>query len=86
MRHTRNTITSPRALNREVEEIRRLGYAVDDEEEEMGVRCVAVPVTDRLGRFVAALSVTGTVDQVPSERIEIIALKLKETAVALRAG
>src|SRR5215467_11219712 len=79
MRYTRNTITSPRALHAEIEEIRRLGYAVDDEEEEMGVRCVSVPITDRLGKFVAALSVTGTVGQVPTDRIESIVQLLKRT-------
>ena len=44
IRHTRNTITSPKLLQREVQRIRKLGYAVDYEEEEPGVRCVPVPV------------------------------------------
>src|SRR6266446_4016958 len=44
IRHTRNTITSPKLMHREVLRIRKSGYAVDDEEEEPGVRCVAVPV------------------------------------------
>ena len=54
IRHTRNTITSPRQLKAEVAKIRKLGYAVDDEEEELAVRCVAVPVMHADGRFAAA--------------------------------
>ena len=83
MRYTKNTITSPRELSKEIQEIQKLGYALDDEEEEMGVRCVAVPVTDRLGKFVASLSVTGTIGQVSTDRIEFIASILKETAATL---
>ena len=44
IRHTRNTITSSKALRRELIRVREAGYAVDDEEEELEVRCIAVPV------------------------------------------
>jgi len=83
IRYTKNTITSPRALSREIQEVRKLGYAFDDEEEEIGVRCVAVPVSERTGRFLAALSVTGTVAQIPSESIGFIVRNLTITASAL---
>ena len=85
-RYTKNTITSPRALSREVQEVRKLSYAFDDEEEEMGVRCVAVPVVDGAGRFLAALSVTGTVAQIPSESIGLVVRNLTITASTLWAS
>jgi DNA-binding IclR family transcriptional regulator len=80
IRHTRNTITSPRALQREVAKIRKFGYAVDDEEEELAVRCVAVPVFHPTGRFAAGLSVTGTTEQIPLSGIETLADRLKQVA------
>lgn len=83
MRYTAHTITSNRALEREIRKVRKLGYAVDDEEEELGVRCVAAPVFDEYGRFQAALSVTGTVSQIPLEEVEWIAARLKAPAARM---
>lgn len=68
---------------REVAKIRNQGYAVDDEEEELAVRCVAVPVRHPTGRFAAALSVVGTTEQIPLDVIESTAERLKQTAKAI---
>jgi len=83
IRHTGNTITSSRALRRELIRIQKSGYAVDDEEEELGVRCVAVPVFDHNGRFAAGLSVTGTTSQIPLDSVESVAERLKHTAATI---
>lgn len=83
IRHTRNTITSPKQLKAEVATIRKLGYAVDDEEEELAVRCIAVPVRHADGRFAAALSVVGTTEQLSSSALDSIADRLKITAAAI---
>lgn len=83
IRHTRNTITSPRQLMREVAKIRNQGYAIDDEEEELAVRCVAVPVRHPTGQFAAALSVVGTTEQIPLDSVESMAERLKHTAKAI---
>ncbi len=63
-RLTTNTITDPLRLREDLERIRRRGYAVDNEEREQGVRCVAAPVMDRSGSVVAAISLSG-----PSSRL-----------------
>jgi DNA-binding IclR family transcriptional regulator len=84
IRYTRNTITSPRVMRRELAKIRKLGFAIDDEEEELGVRCVAVPV-HQSGQFVAALSVTGTTNQLPFEAIDQVAHRLRKTAAMIGA-
>lgn len=55
---TANTITSPAGVGRELAAIRSRGYAIDDVENEEGVRCVAVPVRGPAGDVVAALSVS----------------------------
>jgi DNA-binding IclR family transcriptional regulator len=62
---TRNTITSAGALERELERIRRSGYAVDNEEAEIGVRCIGAGVRDDGGVLVAGLSVSA-----PAERMK----------------
>lgn len=83
IRHTRNTITSSRSLRLELARVRKAGYAVDDEEEELAVRCIAVPVFHPSGRFAAGLSVTGTTAQIPLDAIETLAQRLKRTAAEI---
>jgi IclR family acetate operon transcriptional repressor len=56
---TPRTLTSIEALTEDVAEIRRRGYATDDEEHELGVACVATPVLDATGLPLAAISVSG---------------------------
>ncbi len=68
-RHTKNSITTAAALRQELQRIRERGYAIDDEEEELQIRCVAAPVLNHVGELVAAVSVTGTVGQVTEESI-----------------
>jgi IclR family acetate operon transcriptional repressor len=60
---TRFTITSPRLLEAELKRIRRRGYAIDGQEVVLGIWCVAVPIFDRSGHPIGALSITG-----PSEK------------------
>ncbi len=60
IRFTANTITEPALLHETLQEIREQGYAVDNEEHEKGICCIAVPVRDHSGNVVAALSLSGT--------------------------
>ena len=61
---TSRTLASPEAVLAELATVRRVGWAVDDEEEETGVRCLAVPVRSD-GLVVAAMSVSGPAARVP---------------------
>jgi DNA-binding IclR family transcriptional regulator len=63
---TRNTLTSVGALEKELERIRRNGYAVDNEEAEVGVRCIGAGVRDDSGAIVAGLSVSAPTDRMKS--------------------
>ena len=63
-RFTPTTITDRRRLGRELEAIRRQGFALDNEEAFPGIRCVAAPLRGRAGRVLAALSLT-----VPAQRM-----------------
>ena len=67
---TANTITDPAVLKTHLESIRKNGYAIDDEENEEGIRCVAAPVLNGGGRVVAAMSVSGPMTRITLERIE----------------
>jgi IclR family acetate operon transcriptional repressor len=52
------TVVEADALKRQLIEIRRVGYAIDNEELELGLRCVGAPITDHSGEVVAALSLS----------------------------
>jgi DNA-binding IclR family transcriptional regulator len=82
-RHNENTITSNRRLLQEADEIRGKGYALDDEEDEVGFRCIGVPVLDENGSTVAAISVAGSVTQVTNENMKRLVSVLKKTAESI---
>jgi DNA-binding IclR family transcriptional regulator len=78
---TRRTITRVEELAAAMETIRRAGYAIDSEEFEDGVMCVAAPVRDHTGQVVAGLSVSG-----PSSRIKPGMTRLRALVVAKAAA
>lgn len=59
-RHTPKTLTTPEALRADLARIRARGYALDDEEHEAGIACLAAPILSGAGRVMGALSVTTT--------------------------
>ena len=61
VRLTHRTLTDPDALLRHLDVVRRQGYAVDDEERGIGIRCVAAPVRRADGRAIGAISVAGPI-------------------------
>lgn len=70
------SITNPESLKAEIEQIRKRGYAIDDEELSLGLRCVAAPVFDHTGRPSYALSVSGPTLRMTKEKINAIQAKL----------
>ncbi len=81
---TEHTITSLSELLASVERARRIGYTIDDGEQELGVRCVAVPIPGL--PFKAALSVSGPSSRVSVGQTSVIAPVLQEVAVQMREG
>jgi DNA-binding IclR family transcriptional regulator len=81
-RYTRNTITSHDTFRKELESIRRIGYAIDDEEREDGLRCIGAPVFSSSGDVVAAVSIAGPVFRITRDRTSALAsavMKASET-------
>ncbi len=61
--HTKNSITDPARLDRELALVRARGYSRDNEELEIGVRCLAAGIRDDSGKLVAGLSLTAPADR-----------------------
>lgn len=80
---TPHTITDPGELLRELEEIRRRGYALDDGEQEVGVRCVAVPVLN--APALAALSISGPQTRLSPKLVDQAVPLMQKTAHELAA-
>lgn len=79
---TENTITRYEDLLVHLKEIARNGYAVDNEEWEYGVKCVAAPVRDYTHRVVAAVVLSGPTPRFTPERIEAELVPLAKEAAA----
>ncbi len=78
---TEHTLTTPEAMLERLATVRADGYAIDDGEQELGVRCVAVPVPGL--PFRAAISVSGPSGRVTLEQVEVIAPDAKVVAIEL---
>jgi IclR family transcriptional regulator, KDG regulon repressor len=79
-KRTPKTITSVPRLVAELERVRDLGHAVDDEENSVGARCVGAPIFDSSGAVVAAVGVSGTLTQTDEANIARIVEALKDAA------
>jgi DNA-binding IclR family transcriptional regulator len=79
--YPKHTITKMDALKKEIAKIHRQGYAIDNEECEEGVQCIAVPVRDYTGKVVAALSISAPVTRMTSQKMDEIIKFLKEISV-----
>ena len=64
-RFTDRTIVEPRRLARALDDVRRVGFALESGEEHAGVGCIGVPVRGRADRWIAAISVSGPLAGTP---------------------
>jgi DNA-binding IclR family transcriptional regulator len=82
-RYNDNTITSARKLKEEIARTRAAGHAVEDQEGEIGFRCIGAPVFDHTGSVAAAISVAGTTAQITGENFASLVEVVKHTAAGL---
>jgi IclR family KDG regulon transcriptional repressor len=80
---TDQTLLSQAALAAAVQQVSRLGWAVDNEEHEPGIRCIAAPVYDYTGKVIAAVSVSGDKRVISPERDLEVAAAVMATAQAV---
>jgi DNA-binding IclR family transcriptional regulator len=80
---TAHSITRPAELIAELGRIRRVGYAIDNEETELGARCVAAPILDSSGCIAAGVSVSGPVIRMSRARTTEIAKAVKRAALEI---
>ena len=80
--HTRNSITDLAKLESELNHVRRVGNARDDEELELGVSCLAAAILDDTGKLVAGLSLSAPTDRIQADWLR----SLQETALQISKG
>lgn len=77
---TEQTITNPEALIEDVQAARERGFAIDDEKNELGARCVSAPILNHLGEPVAAISISVPIPRIPYDKIDYFGSRVVETA------
>ncbi|MDI6600823.1 MAG: IclR family transcriptional regulator [Thermoanaerobacteraceae bacterium] len=77
-KRTENTITDAGKLFEELQKIKEQGYAIDDIENEEGIRCVAAPILNYHGETIAAVSISGPTLRVTRERVPELVHLLKD--------
>ena len=81
-RYTDHTITTMEALKKEIARIRQQGYALDDEECEKGIQCVAAPVIDFSGKVVAGISLSAPISRLDKQKLEKIIQYVKNVGIS----
>jgi IclR family acetate operon transcriptional repressor len=84
-RLTAKTINTPAALRNELVKVKNQGYAVDDEEHAVGLRCIAAPVFDETGDVIGAVSVSGPMARIDEDRISELGRMVVDAAIAISA-
>lgn len=80
---TPNTVTAPEDLLERLKRIRRVGYAVEDEESDIGTRCIAAPIRQSDGRVIAAIGMAGPRLRIRKRDFPSLAELVMETAQRL---
>jgi IclR family transcriptional regulator, KDG regulon repressor len=85
VQRTPKTTTNPKALRAILEEVRRNGYATDDEESEIGMRSVAAPIRDISGKAIAAVGLAGPIQRLTKKELRRLVPQVITTAVGISA-
>lgn len=85
-RFTRFTLLNAATLKAELGIIAGRGYAIDNEEKNMGMRCVAAPIFDMNGEAVAGISISGPSSRLPDEDLSRLGARVVQAAEAVTYG
>ncbi len=83
IKFTNNTIGSMEELHKEINKVRKQGWAMDNEEDEIGHRCIGAPIYDYKGDIIAAISASGPKNLIKDDRIQEVANAVKKAALEL---
>lgn len=83
IRFTDRTIIGTEELHEHLAGVRKRGWAMDDEETHMGVRCLASPVFDHRGVVTASVGISGPVQHMTTERISFLGQLVKDAAAKI---
>lgn len=83
--YTRRTLVTRAAVMAELARVRARGYAVDDEEIEVGLRCIGAPVRNHSGLVIAAVSIAGPAFRLSRTRVPALARVVMAGAARLSA-
>ncbi|WP_400164402.1 IclR family transcriptional regulator [Brevibacillus sp. TJ4] len=79
---TAKTITSREALAQEIAAVKKQGYALDNIENEEGIRCIAAPIYDYQGKVIASFSISGPSNRITMERVQDeLIRKIRQTSL-----
>ena len=79
-KYTDKSIIDPDSLMAELQKIRETGYAIDNEEQELGLYCIGAPILDRTGVAIAAISMSGPTVRMKGKDLEAKIQKVMEIA------
>ncbi len=82
-RYTANTISDVPSLLAELRKVREQGFALDNEEQEIGLTCVGVPILNKAGEAVAAMSISGPTQRLLHHDVALIVEQLKRTSAEI---
>ena len=80
---TKNTVSSLEQLKEELKIVNSLGYAFDNEECELGAKCIAAPIRDYTGKVIACISVSGPVSRITPNKTLLITHILLDISLKL---
>jgi DNA-binding IclR family transcriptional regulator len=81
--YTPTTLCTPQALRAELAAVRERGYAIDNEEHQIWVRCIAAPIRNASGHVFASISITGSADRMTDAKIDSLAPLVVQTAASI---
>ncbi len=82
-KHTAHTKNDPREILEELRLVRERGYALDLEENVIGLNCVGAPIFNHENKVEYSISVSGPVDRMDDERMAMLSLKMKDAALEI---
>jgi len=82
---THKTITDPDVLIEQLAEFRIKGYAMESEENEIGILCIGTPIFDYSGKAIGAISVSGPVNRMKEKGLERIGEQIRQAGLEISA-